>query len=262
VLKRRARNGISRVFGVMVVAVAIAVAATGIGNALSGGEAHAQTRGVWLSAPPSTPNAIETCPQERQWLLLYWGVADSVSISNAAEECFNADVFWISRGGRWLAYSKSAPNASDDWNVVRGEAHFIRGGQPTGTLNRVDVYLIKMGGGQVGCGDSAVALSRSIAPTQAPLGAALRELLSIKDREVGPERLYNALYQSDLQVDRLELQNGKATIRLTGELRLGGVCDSPRVEAQLVQTAWQFSTVSSVEVFINGRPLSEVLSGR
>jgi hypothetical protein len=41
---------------------------------------------------------------------------------------------------------------------------------------------------------------------------------------------------------------------------LGGVCDSPRVQAQIEQTALQFSTVSEVEVFVNDTPLEEVLS--
>ena len=41
---------------------------------------------------------------------------------------------------------------------------------------------------------------------------------------------------------------------------LGGVCDSPRFEAQIEQTALQFSTVSNVEVFINDIPLEDVLS--
>jgi hypothetical protein len=41
---------------------------------------------------------------------------------------------------------------------------------------------------------------------------------------------------------------------------LGGVCDSPRVQAQLEEIALQFSTVNSVAVFINGEPLDQVLS--
>jgi hypothetical protein len=41
---------------------------------------------------------------------------------------------------------------------------------------------------------------------------------------------------------------------------LGGVCDAPRVEAQIKQTALQFSTVSDVEVFIDDIPLEDVLS--
>jgi len=41
---------------------------------------------------------------------------------------------------------------------------------------------------------------------------------------------------------------------------LGGVCDAPRVEAQIEQTALQFSTVHEVAVFINDVPLEDVLS--
>ena len=47
---------------------------------------------------------------------------------------------------------------------------------------------------------------------------------------------------------------------LAGKLLLGGVCDDPRVEAQLVETARRFSTVREVEIVINGKPLKEVLS--
>jgi hypothetical protein len=47
---------------------------------------------------------------------------------------------------------------------------------------------------------------------------------------------------------------------LSGTMMLGGVCDNPRVEAQLEETALQFPTVSQVSVFVNSRPLEEVLS--
>jgi hypothetical protein len=41
---------------------------------------------------------------------------------------------------------------------------------------------------------------------------------------------------------------------------LGGVCDNPRVEAQIEETALQFATVSEVAVFVNGKPLEEIIS--
>lgn len=43
---------------------------------------------------------------------------------------------------------------------------------------------------------------------------------------------------------------------------LGGVCDAPRLEAQIEQTALQFSTVNEVAVFVNDKPLEEVLSSK
>jgi hypothetical protein len=58
------------------------------------------------------------------------------------------------------------------------------------------------------------------------------------------------------------LTNGHADIRLAGKLSLGGECDDPRVQAQFEQTALQFSTVHSVSIFINGRPLRSLLGGR
>jgi spore germination protein GerM len=139
--------------------------------------------------------------------------------------------------------------------------------QPGGRFTQVKIYLIALNdngrsGPQVGCGDSAIPVVRQITPTNAPLTAAIKELLSLHDRDYGESGLYNALYQSRLQVSSVAIMNGVATIRLTGQLLQGGECDSPRIGAQLTNTALQFSTVRSVQVFINGVPLQTLLSGR
>lgn len=112
----------------------------------------------------------------------------------------------------------------------------------------------------VGCGDSAIPITVTIPPTQGILRAALEKLFSAKQQFYGESGYYNALYQSDLQVIGVTIEQGKAIIHLTGSVMLGGVCDAPRVEAQIEQTALQFSTVSDVAVFINDVPLEEVLS--
>lgn len=139
--------------------------------------------------------------------------------------------------------------------------------QPGGRFTQVKIYLIALNdngrsGPQVGCGDSAIPVVRQITPTNAPLTAAIKELLSLHDRDYGESGLYNALYQSRLAVSSVAIMNGVATIRLTGQLLQGGECDSPRIGAQLTNTALQFSTVRSVQVFINGVPLQTLLSGR
>ena len=126
----------------------------------------------------------------------------------------------------------------------------------------MQVYLVKLSGGSVGCGDAIVPVTRHIAPTRAPLTAAMHELLSIKDRVDGQTGLYNALYQSDLQVEKITIDSGKATILLTGQLMLGGECDNPRIEAQLKQTALQFATVKDVAIFVNGTPIEKIISLR
>jgi Sporulation and spore germination len=129
----------------------------------------------------------------------------------------------------------------------------------------VRIYLIAIGGGgrtdrRIGCGDSLVAVARSIAPTTTPLSAAMRLLLSDHHRYYGQSGLYNALYQSRLRLQRAAVVKGKATIYLVGTMRLGGVCDDPRAGAQLRQTARQFPTVHSVAIFINNTPLWKRLS--
>jgi hypothetical protein len=138
---------------------------------------------------------------------------------------------------------------------------------PTPMDMRVDVFLIALedggvSGPAVGCGDSIVPVQMVVPRTEGILRAALEKLLSMRDQYFGESGLYNAMYQSNLRVDAVRIEDGKATIELSGSLLLGGVCDSPRVQAQLEQTALQFSTVTSVAVFINGVPIEEALSLR
>jgi Sporulation and spore germination len=133
------------------------------------------------------------------------------------------------------------------------------------TQHTVQIFLIAVNdNGQtgilVGCGDSAVPVQIETPPTQGVLKAALVALLSVKDQFYGQSGLYNALYQSDLQVETVSIDSGKASVYLTGTLIMGGECDAPRVQAQLEQTVLQFPTVTEAAIFINGKPLADVLS--
>mgnify|MGYP006287649501 CR=1 FL=1 len=152
---------------------------------------------------------------------------------------------------------------SDEFDITEG---------PTPTppdqdrFTRTNIYLIAVGdegrsGEEIGCGDSVIPVEIEIEPTIAPLTAALEELLAIDTRLYGQSGLYNALYQSDLRLESVSIVDSEAVIRLSGTLTLGGVCDAPRVEAQLKETALQYSTVDQVSVFIDGRPLDEFLDG-
>jgi hypothetical protein len=136
---------------------------------------------------------------------------------------------------------------------------------PAAAQTTVEVFLIAVGdngqsGQLVGCGDSAVPVQVAIPATQGVLRAALQALFAIKQQYYGESGLYNALYQSNLQVDSASIESGTAIVNLAGTLTLGGECDNPRVEAQIEQTALQFATVKQVSVFLNGKPLKEVLS--
>jgi hypothetical protein len=140
-------------------------------------------------------------------------------------------------------------------------------GGPVPSFTRANIYLIALddngrSGPKIGCNDSVIPVRVDFAPTTAPLTAALERLLALDDQFFGESGLYNALHLADLRLENVTIQNGKATIRLTGELRLSGICDDPRVDAQIKQTALQFSSVTEVDVLVNGRPLEDVLSQR
>ncbi len=132
-------------------------------------------------------------------------------------------------------------------------------------VSQVQLYFIALGdagqsGTEIGCGDSVVPVTVNIEPTAAPLTAAFERLLAVDEQYYGQSGLYNALYQSDLTIDSAAVENGQATIYLSGNLQLGGVCDNPRIDAQIRQTADQFSTVDTSIVYINGQRLEDILS--
>jgi hypothetical protein len=136
-----------------------------------------------------------------------------------------------------------------------------------GLFTRTYVFLIALedngvSGPAIGCGDSVIPVIAELEPTVAPMGAAYRHLLAMKDEYFGESGLYNALHRSNLTLDGINIVNRQATVRLSGELLLGGACDAPRVQAQLAETALQYTTVGSVRIFVNGTPLEELLSGQ
>lgn len=137
----------------------------------------------------------------------------------------------------------------------------------TALFDQTQIYLVAVGDGgrsgmEIGCGDSLVPVTVSIQPTIAPLTAALETMLAIDSRTYGQSGLYNALYRSDLTVDGIDIDNGAATIALSGQLVTGGACDTPRIEQQLQQTALQYDTIDSVAITVNGVSLTDLLSAR
>ena len=136
------------------------------------------------------------------------------------------------------------------------------------TFESADIYLIAVGAATVGdedfigCSDLPVPVTAGFEPTVAPLTSALTTLFSLENRTYGQTGLYNALYQSTLNLDSVVIEDGLATVNLSGSLVLGGVCDTARVDAQIRETALQFSTVDTVNIFLNGQPLADILTAQ
>lgn len=131
----------------------------------------------------------------------------------------------------------------------------------SGGISLAYIHMISLGsGGPLGCGDRVAPVLQEFPATNGILRATLQRLLSIKTQFYRDSGLYNALYLSNLRIDDVRIDNRVATIRLSGGIVMSGTCDGPRIQAQLEQAALQFSTVSQVQVFINGRTLQEVLA--
>ena len=137
----------------------------------------------------------------------------------------------------------------------------------TGRTMTVKAYMIARGDGgasgpKIGCGDSVVAVNRTLPYSSTPLTDAMKELLTIHDPFYGQSGLYNSLSASRLQVESVALSEGVATIRLTGTVSIAGECDDPRFEAQLRRTALQFASVRVANIYINGKGLGCLTSGK
>lgn len=115
-------------------------------------------------------------------------------------------------------------------------------------------------GKKIGCDDSLVAVEVPLNLGQPEPWSALSALLSLDQPYFGESGLYNALYQSDLTITEIAFDDEMAKIYLEGELMLGGVCDNPRVEEQILATILQYEQIAAAEVYINGELLKDFLS--
>lgn len=133
--------------------------------------------------------------------------------------------------------------------------------------DRGRIYLIELEGGgaegrRIGCGDSAVAVEMPLERRQDALRGSIEALLSMTETYDLRSGLYNALHGSRLEIDRIERSGAEVRVYLKGYLEIGGECDSPRVLAQLTETALQFPDVQRATFYLEGKPLSGLLPGR
>jgi spore germination protein GerM len=134
---------------------------------------------------------------------------------------------------------------------------------PGATTDEVKVYLVAVNdkgkkGKKIGCDDSLIPITRKIKPTEAPLKAAIEELLAVP-HEYSKE-LGNYWWGKNLKLKSVSITDGVATIHILGEgPSVAGICDEPRITEQIEETAKQFPTVKSVKVFVNDQTLKEAI---
>ncbi|MFJ5957777.1 hypothetical protein ACIQC5_17690 [Paenarthrobacter sp. NPDC092416] len=131
---------------------------------------------------------------------------------------------------------------------------------PTGPA----VYFVAIDDGgsrgvRFGCNDSLVAV-RGPASEADPLTVALGRLLASGGPSASEVGLYDALAGSSLHFVSGYFSGTTVVVNLGGTLRPGGVCDIPRIEAQLTHTVVAASGATRAEIYINGKTLAEALS--
>ncbi|WP_245933411.1 hypothetical protein [Arthrobacter livingstonensis] len=147
--------------------------------------------------------------------------------------------------------SSAQPAAGDDPTVMPVTA--------SPTLFYIAQGDAGVSGPTVGCGDSAVAVTGAAISFTDPVEGALRTLLADHSQQLGQSGLDNALWQSSLEVLSVDRAGSVITAHLAGTLKLGGECDIPRVEQQLLLTA-EKAAGAPVAITINGKTLSSALS--
>jgi len=138
--------------------------------------------------------------------------------------------------------------------------------KPSSETMGVNLYFIALNdkgklGIKIGCDDSLVAVQKTLPSSKAPLSAVLTELLSLNTQYYGENKLYNALYQSGLKLSTVIINpGGKTTMKLFGDVKLGGVCEGPRIIGQLRQTTLQFPSVKEVTIYLNDKLIEDAFS--
>lgn len=202
-------------------------------------------------------------------------LADGEDLRGVEVPDWQGEVTFWARDRLIVVYAGQDPGARDLLTQALGEPirTMLAGAAAATQTQQADtpeaeslqVYLVAVGdegrlGREIGCGDSLVPVTVGEMPAGDPVRAALEALLAFEESD--RQGYYDALAQSDIRIDEATVQEGLATVRLSGQPMLGGVCDTPRFQEQLRETVLQFESVDQVEIFLNGEPVEEALSER
>jgi uncharacterized protein (DUF885 family) len=129
-------------------------------------------------------------------------------------------------------------------------------------VDLVDLEDAGNNGDEIGCNDSIVpvTISEFTNNNQQPIEQAINSLITLASSNNNQEDLYNALENSALAIQNIEINDNTATIALQGDISIAGACDIPRVKAQIEYTATQFPQVNQVQIIINGDNFDDYFS--
>jgi hypothetical protein len=168
------------------------------------------------------------------------------------------DVLWQCFERRCLTYT---PDNPDGWQVESGNVglHYYmwRYGETGPATEDIHVGLVAIGdegqqGWEFGCEDSLVTVDTAMHQQITPennVRVALQKMFSYEHPE-----LTNHFSGVPIFVHTVGVSEGVATVWLTGQSGITGICAEPRFEEQITATAMQFDEVNHVEIVLNGEP--------
>lgn len=110
------------------------------------------------------------------------------------------------------------------------------------------------------CQPVMIPLVVPIERTTSPLAASLGNLARVNLDEYDPQsNLYNPAGTIGLRFISVGVQDGVATVNYSGTITPLLRCDPYWFELQVVETAQAFSSVDSVEIFIDGQPFADLV---
>ncbi|MFL4474987.1 hypothetical protein ACIPVK_13400 [Paeniglutamicibacter sp. MACA_103] len=115
-------------------------------------------------------------------------------------------------------------------------------------------------GPMIGCGDSIVATETGPVIYASQVEASMSDLLENKDTVHGESGLMNALAGSNLSYVSSSVWGDTVTVELTGDLSSGGICDDPRIIAQLSYTAMVAAGSGEAKILVDGTDITDKLS--
>jgi hypothetical protein len=105
--------------------------------------------------------------------------------------------------------------------------------------------------GPFGCGAYLTFVQREVPQTSAVLNATYEWLFSNPSSFDGGNYFNTIASQTNLGFQSVEIVNGVAKVYLTGSV-MGAHCGDATFAAQIEQAAFQYPTVSDIEVYVNG----------
>ncbi|MCF7834147.1 MAG: hypothetical protein K9L98_02200 [Candidatus Pacebacteria bacterium] len=129
-------------------------------------------------------------------------------------------------------------------------------GSGSGNQDSLTVLKIPLvtSGGNVGCGSKIFFAPHTVAKTTAVLDATYKMLFDIKtESEIQTVEARNPIGSyTKLFYQSVSIKDGTAKVMLTGNMYGPGECSFPEIREQINQSAFQFDTVSKIEVYLNG----------